>query len=122
MIKVSIIQKADQRVSNQATFATQAEVDAWIVECEAVSAWGYLGNEEYTDEMGQVIPAREKEYDIQIEDISQAVEQERINAEALAYLASTDWYVSRFSETGVAVPEDVKAARQMARARIVRQT
>lgn len=36
-------------------------------------------------------------------------------AEALAYLASTDWMVVRQAETGEAVPEDVKASRQAAR-------
>lgn len=32
-----------------------------------------------------------------------------------AYLAGTDWYASRFAETGVPVPEDVRLARQAAR-------
>ena len=38
-----------------------------------------------------------------------------INAEALAYLNSTDWYVTRFAETGVAIPQDILDARQKAR-------
>lgn len=42
-------------------------------------------------------------------------EQYKINSEALVYLASTDWYVVRFSETGVAIPDDVKVKRQEAR-------
>lgn len=41
------------------------------------------------------------------------------NAEALAYLASTDWYVIRQQETGEAIPADVLAARQAARAAVV---
>lgn len=41
--------------------------------------------------------------------------QAEINTEALAYLASTDWYVVRFSETGIAIPDDVKAKRQESR-------
>ena len=45
--------------------------------------------------------------------------QIQINADALAYLASTDWYVVRFSETGVAIPDDIKTARQVARDAIV---
>jgi hypothetical protein len=36
-------------------------------------------------------------------------------AEALAYLASTDWMVVRQAETGEAVPEDVLARRAEAR-------
>lgn len=41
--------------------------------------------------------------------------QAETNQEALTYLASTDWYVVRFSETGVVIPDDVKAKRQEAR-------
>lgn len=37
------------------------------------------------------------------------------NAEARAYLASTDWYVIRKTETGVEIPADILAARQAAR-------
>jgi hypothetical protein len=42
-----------------------------------------------------------------------------INGDSLAYLASTDWYVTRFTESGVAVPADVTQARTAARAAIV---
>ena len=45
--------------------------------------------------------------------------QEAINAESLAYLASTDWYVTRFTESGVAVPADVTTARAAARLAVV---
>lgn len=41
--------------------------------------------------------------------------QEEINEEARAYLASTDWYVVRFTETGVEVPEEITIKRQEAR-------
>lgn len=46
-------------------------------------------------------------------------EQDRANAEARAYLSSTDWYVIRMQETGEPVPEDVLAKRAAARARVV---
>jgi hypothetical protein len=46
-------------------------------------------------------------------------EQERINSEAKAYLASTDWYVIRMTEIGVPIPEAVSQARQFARSSIV---
>jgi SHS2 domain-containing protein len=45
--------------------------------------------------------------------------QARINAESLAYLESTDWYVVRFAETGIAIPDDIATARQEARDAIV---
>ena len=45
--------------------------------------------------------------------------QLKINADSLAYLASTDWYVVRFAETGVAIPSEVSAARAAARVSVV---
>ena len=41
-------------------------------------------------------------------------------AELQDFLDLTDWYAVRFAETGVAVPEDVKAERQAAREEISR--
>lgn len=47
------------------------------------------------------------------------IDAERI-AELQNYLAATDWYAVRFAETGVAVPDAVKAERQAAREEISR--
>lgn len=48
--------------------------------------------------------------------------QEDINAERIAkleaYLASTDWYAIRESETGIDIPADIKQARADARTEI----
>lgn len=60
------------------------------------------------------------EYTVEIEDITAQVAQEAINAEALAYLASTDWLIIREVDAGVACPAEIKAERAAARARIVR--
>jgi hypothetical protein len=60
------------------------------------------------------------EYEISIEDITAQVEQEKTNAEALAYLASTDWLVIREMDAGIPCPAEIKAERAAARARIVR--
>lgn len=46
--------------------------------------------------------------------------QGKINQRALQYLASTDWYVVRFSETGTPVPDEIKVARQAARDSVVK--
>ena len=46
-------------------------------------------------------------------------QQAQINQEALDYLASTDWYGVRLSETGVAIPDAIKLLRQEARDSIV---
>ena len=45
--------------------------------------------------------------------------QSLVNSESLEYLASTDWYITRHAETGVAVPDDVTTARAEAREAIV---
>ena len=45
--------------------------------------------------------------------------QSLINSEALEYLKSTDWYITRQAESGVAVPLDVTTARAEARASII---
>jgi hypothetical protein len=60
------------------------------------------------------------EYTIEIEDITAQVEQEKINAEALAYLASTDFYIIREADAGTPCPAEIKAERAAARARIVK--
>jgi hypothetical protein len=45
--------------------------------------------------------------------------QNKINAEAYTYLASTDWYVVRHLETGMNIPIDIKEKRKVAREAIV---
>ena len=45
--------------------------------------------------------------------------QDKINAEARAYLASTDWLVTRQTETGVVVPADILTKRQAAREEVI---
>ena len=45
--------------------------------------------------------------------------QSLVNSESLEYLKSTDWYITRFLETGVVIPTDVTTAREAAREAIV---
>ena len=45
--------------------------------------------------------------------------QAETNATSQAYLASTDWYITRHAESGVEVPADVTTARAAAREAIV---
>jgi len=73
-------------------------------DCADVLAWIAEGN----------TPAPEFT-DAEIAANAQAV----INGESLAYLAETDWYVTRESETGVLVPTSVSTARADARESIV---
>lgn len=47
-------------------------------------------------------------------------DQEVINRNALKFLAETDWYVTRFSETNTPIPEEILNQRQAARDSIIR--
>jgi hypothetical protein len=58
------------------------------------------------------------EYELEIADISDQLAQEQVNNSARSYLASTDWYVIRFLETGIAVPAEVTSQRAAARASV----
>ena len=66
------------------------------------------------DEAPYVIYTKKSE-----EQIAQ-IQQAKTNAQSLAYLAETDWMVTRFAETGTPIPDDIKAARQAARDAIVK--
>jgi hypothetical protein len=59
-------------------------------------------------------------YWVEYVDISAQVEQDKINAEALAYLASTDWMIIRETETQVACPAEIKQLRAEARLKVVK--
>jgi hypothetical protein len=48
------------------------------------------------------------------------VEDRERAARLQAELDATDWYVSRFAETGELIPEAVRAARRMAREELSR--
>lgn len=55
------------------------------------------------------------EYTIEIEDITDELEREEMNAKALKFLADTDWLIIREMDSGVPCPPEVKVARQAAR-------
>jgi hypothetical protein len=59
-------------------------------------------------------------YWVEYIDISSQVAQQKINTEALAYLAATDWMIVREVETQVPCPLEVKQLRAEARLRVVR--
>ena len=52
---------------------------------------------------------------IEINNIDEVDEAIVFNDENRKYLRDTDWYVTRFAETGVAIPKDVLAKREEAR-------
>lgn len=93
MLQVSIYK--DDVLTNRGQFASQEEAEAWIAFHQFENAV--------------------------IENISAELAQRAINAEAQAFLDSTDWMCLRALENpSKPVPEDIKAQRQAARDRIVK--
>lgn len=68
------------------------------------------------EEVTELVPA---EFTIEIEDITEEVNQKQINEEAELFLKQTDWMVVRFVDSGTPIPEEIKEQRALARARIV---
>jgi len=104
---------------NRTAWITSCKVrgDNWYVN-EAMSVPNDPANRDCADVLAWIAegntPAPEFT-DAEIAANAQAV----INGESLAYLAETDWYVTRESETGVLVPTSVSTARADARESIV---
>lgn len=136
MIKVQI--KKQDVVTNSAEFPSMEEAQAWLDKHEGMKTFGEP--ERTVQQQVELVPAVLDEdgveispaqyemqevvipgsYEVSIEDVSAQKAQEAINAEALAYLADTDWMVLREADGGQAMPAEIKAERAAARARIVR--
>ena len=56
--------------------------------------------------------------DAQIQELDDESAVFRSNKDARRYLANTDWYITRNTETGAAIPSDITTKRQEARDRI----
>jgi len=70
------------------------------------------------DRVSKNIFGEEGSYTLQYSDVSLIKAQEKINSDSLAYLKSTDWYILREMDSGLACPSDIKTERAAARARI----
>jgi hypothetical protein len=159
-IQISI--KRQDQITNQASFPTMEEAQAWLSHHEGMKSFGepaqtiqqqvelspavletqqVLVKEAELDEEGnELSPAEYEEqevviqeavtemqevyipgsYEVEILDVTSQLEQEVINAEAQAFLDSTDWMVIRAAERGEELSPEFKAERQAARQRIVR--
>lgn len=83
--------------------AEDADAQLWLDSCLAKNKFGPSGS-----------------FTVEVTDITELVARRETNAEALAFLASTDWYVIREMDEGTPCPEEVKLARAEARQRIIR--
>jgi len=68
----------------------------------------------------RIVMVSPAQYEVVIEDISAQIAQEEVNAEAQAFLDSTDWMVIRAAERGEELSPEFKAERQAARNRIIK--
>lgn len=128
MFKVIVTNPNKSGSPFSASFSTLEEAQAWISLCsnKVSQPWGKPEHQkEILGEDGLPLDPPQfqfvqSEFTVDITDVSAQVNQEKVNAEALAYLASTDWYCIRFLEAGNVVPAEILEARAAARARIVR--
>tara|TARA_R110002096_G_scaffold277791_1_gene471799 strand:- start:165 stop:497 length:333 start_codon:yes stop_codon:yes gene_type:complete len=101
---------------------------AWITSCKLQeSGWQVNGtmsvpnnpaNRHCADVLAWIAAGNTPEPEFTDAEIA-ANAQEEVNATSRAYLASTDWYITRQAETGVAVPDDVTTTRAEARLAII---
>jgi len=136
MIQVSI--KKQEQVTNKASFTTMEEAQAWLAHHESMKSFGQPKQvvqqqvelspavlaEDGSIVQEAVLEMQEVElvgdYEVEILDITFQLEQEKINAEALAFLDATDWMVIRAMEKGEELSSELKIERQAARDRIVK--
>ena len=111
MIKISI--KKQEQITNQGLFPSMEEAQAWLAKHEGMKSFGQPKHtvqqqvelspaviaedgsvlQEAVTEMQEIEIAGD--YVVEIEDISAKLQQEQINAEALKFLADTDFKVLR---------------------------
>lgn len=128
MIKI-IIKNMNAEIIGRTTLE-EAEVQPFI---DLISVNSTFGKSEYLKEISPIVVDENgvmiaeavfetvpSEYSVEIIDVTAELEQARINAEALAYLANTDYLIIREADSGVACPLDIKQLRADARLRIVR--
>lgn len=101
------------------------EAVAEIPEQPEVKEWRVIAQTQGSDEELAVWLAGDAHkypegYQVEYIDMTAQMEQERINAESLKYLAETDWLIIREVDAGVPCPVEVKATRQAMRERIVK--
>lgn len=127
MIKINI--KKQNVITNSAQFETQAEADSWLNEQIANESFGKAQHQkEVTPKIingdGTTTPATyvtvPSEYTVEQVDVTNEVNQSKVNADSLSYLAATDYLVIKSMESGIPMDEVVKGLRAEARLRIVR--
>jgi hypothetical protein len=135
-IQISIIR--DSQITTQGLFPTMEEAQAWLAHHEGMKSFGQPKQivqqqveispavlDEEGNELSPAVTEMQEielagDYEVEILDVTSQLEQEQINAEAQAFLDSTDWMVIRAAERGEELSPEFKAERQAASQRIVR--
>lgn len=141
MFKIEI-KNLQNIVTNLAQFSTEQQCLDWLNEVKLTGAFGKLEREvreifpgilENNEDISKSVSSR------QVEEFSQTItwhtlpqefthtitdetvlhQAQQESREALTYLNSTDWYVSRLVETGVPVPQNILDARAAARLKVL---
>ena len=145
MIQISI--KKQEQITNQASFQSMEEAQAWLSHHEGMKSFGQPKQkiqqqvelspavlaEDGSVLQEAVVELKEVElagdYEVVIEDISAKLEQEKSNTEAQAFLDSSDWKVLRHrdqQDMGLATSlsgeefQELLQQRQMAREAIIK--
>ena len=141
MFKIEI--KSNDVLTNYAEFATETEAQTWLSIESANGSFGKIQREvreisegilennedislsmsvrEETDLMGNVVKIHtlSAEFTSEITDITAQVLAQKESAEALVYLASTDFLILRESEGAKLCPPEIKALRAAARLKVL---
>jgi hypothetical protein len=135
---IQVLIKKQEQITNQASFQSMEEAQAWLSHHEGMKSFGQpkqiiqqqieLSPPVLDEEGIELSPAVTEmkevelagEYEVEIIDISAEFAQQKINAEAQAFLDSTDWMVIRAMEKGEELSPEFKAERQAARNKIVK--
>lgn len=145
MIRISI--NKNSQITNQASFPTMEEAQAWLAHHEGMRSFGQpkqivqqqieLSPAVLDEEGNELSPAVTEmkevelagEYEVEIEDLSAKLAQEKANAEAQAFLDSSDWKILRHrdqQDMGLATSlsgeeyQELLRQRQMAREAIIK--
>ena len=102
MIRIKIFRTIDDVQGWGGDFPTQDEAQAWLDQGITENWWGQPDN-----------------YRIEQEDISETLNEQAESYAAKKFLDDTDWLIIRQIDSGEPCPEDVKAARAVARTKVI---
>lgn len=137
MIKVEILNKTTQQITNTSEFIDILTAEAWVDLVSPTGAFGkpdrWLSANRFTLDSETIESALETrlvqsiieyrfsaEFEVVYTDITAEKLARKESDDALRYLNDTDWLVIRSMETGELVPKDIEIARTNARRKVLK--